>query len=85
MSVDLATLMKDEAGQSISLIAGSGGLSHEATWICHAETGESAEQLKGGELAVVTGMGLPEDGDGKALLDHIIELRKCGACGGFVP
>ena len=81
MSVDLATLMKEEAGQSISLIAGSGGLSHEATWICHAGTGESAEQLKGGELAVVTGMGLPEDGDGKALLDHIIELRKCGACG----
>ena len=31
MSVDLATLMKEEAGQRISVIAGSGGLSHEAT------------------------------------------------------
>ncbi len=61
------------------VIAGEAGLDRPVRWVHSAEVPDIAALLRGGELVLTTGIGLPADDAG--LRTFIAELADVGACG----
>ena len=61
------------------VVAGDAGLDRRVRWVHIAEVPDIAELLRGGELVLSTGIGLPADDEG--LRRFVTELAGVGACG----
>jgi purine catabolism regulator len=61
------------------VVAGATGLDKRVRWVHIAEVPDIADLLRGGELVLSTGIGLPADDDG--LRRFVTELARVGACG----
>lgn len=61
------------------VVAGAAGLDRPVRWVHSAEVPDIAHLLRGGELVLSTGIGLPADDDG--LRRFVSDLAEVGACG----
>jgi purine catabolism regulator len=61
------------------VVAGSGALDRPVRWVHITEVPDIAHLLRGGELVLSTGIGLPADDDG--LRRFVSDLAEVGACG----
>ncbi|GAA1787880.1 PucR family transcriptional regulator [Planosporangium flavigriseum] len=61
------------------VVAGEAGLDRTVRWVHSAEVPDIAHLLRGGELVLSTGIGLPADDDG--LRRFVSDLAEVGACG----
>jgi purine catabolism regulator len=61
------------------VVAGEGGLDQAVRWVHSSEVPDIATLLRGGELVLTTGIGLPADEAG--LRRYITDLAEVGACG----
>jgi purine catabolism regulator len=61
------------------VVAGSAGLDRPVRWVHSAEVPDIAHLLRGGELVLSTGIGLPADDEG--LRRFVGDLAEVGACG----
>jgi purine catabolism regulator len=61
------------------IVAGEGGLDQSVRWVHSSEVPDIATLLRGGELVLTTGIGLPPDDAG--LRRYIADLAEVGACG----
>jgi PucR family transcriptional regulator, purine catabolism regulatory protein len=64
------------------VVAGADGLDRAVRWVHSAEVPDIATLLRGGELVLTTGIGLPEDND--AVRAFVATLAEVGAAGLFV-
>lgn len=74
MAIELKRLIEKVKHKDITLVAGKGGESNIVSWVHMVETIEAADFLVGGEIAVLTGIGLTKEADltelAKRLYDH---------------
>jgi purine catabolism regulator len=61
------------------VVAGAAGLDRPVRWVHSAEVPDIAHLLRGGELVLTTGIGLPADDEG--LRRFVRDLAEVGACG----
>lgn len=61
MSVELGKLIAGYPGEELTLVAGRQGMKRLVSWVQICETPDSADFLSGGEVIVVTGIGLRAD------------------------
>jgi purine catabolism regulator len=61
------------------VVAGGAGLDRTVRWVHSAEVPDIAHLLRGGELVLSTGIGLPPDDEG--LRRFVSDLAEVGACG----
>jgi purine catabolism regulator len=64
------------------VVAGSAGLGNRVRWVHVAEVADIAHLLRGGELVLTTGIGLPDDPTG--LTRYVDELAETGVAGVIV-
>jgi PucR family transcriptional regulator, purine catabolism regulatory protein len=62
-----------------TVVAGSAGLRNRVRWVHSADIADIAHLLRGGELVLTTGVGLPDDPD--ALTRYVDELAEVGVAG----
>ncbi|MEV0697177.1 PucR family transcriptional regulator ligand-binding domain-containing protein [Saccharopolyspora sp. NPDC050389] len=71
-------------GLDLRLLAGSGGLHREVRWAHVIELTDPVPWLRGGELVLTVGLGLPEDPEGQRA--YVRRLADAGCAGlGFPP
>jgi len=78
MSIPLERLIKKASMPDLKLAAGSGGLQNDVTWVHIAETPEAAQFLEGGEITLVTGVGISESKPVRALVETIAARNASG-------
>ncbi|OUP07457.1 hypothetical protein B5F33_08920 [Collinsella sp. An2] len=76
VSVRFGDLYEKLRSEQIGLVAGAGGLDRPVSWIHMVESAEIATFLEGGEVAIITGVGLA---DPSGLLDLVQLVDRYGA------
>ena len=79
--MELNRLIKKISHLDITLVAGKKGLSTPVKWIHFVEAPESCSFLDGGEIVIITGIGLNEN---TTISDLIISVIKANAAGAIV-
>ncbi|MCR5667170.1 MAG: PucR family transcriptional regulator ligand-binding domain-containing protein [Eubacterium sp.] len=82
MALELDRLMKKIQHMDITLRAGEKGLNHLVSWVHMIETLEASTFLEGGEISIITGLGVCDDEN--QLLALITEIHKHDAAGVIV-
>lgn len=78
MALQLNRLIEKAEHMDISLAAGKGGLDNLVSWVHMIETVEAASFLEGGEIAILTGLGVSEENNLLNLIASIYEQKAAG-------
>lgn len=78
MALELQRLVEKVAHMDIHLLAGEGGIHNLVTWVHMVETAEASDFLDGGEVAILTGLGLNGPDDLIDLVNFMYEKKIAG-------
>lgn len=78
MAIELNRLVQKVEHKDISLVAGKEGISNRVNWVHMVESIEATEFLVGGEVVIVTGIGLRGEEGLTELVNQLYEKRIAG-------
>lgn len=78
MALELHRLLEKVNHMDITLIGGNGGIHNLVSWVHMIETTEAASFLEGGEIAVITGLGVNSEENLLDLLNQIHTKKASG-------
>lgn len=78
MAIELNRLVEKVEHKDISLVAGRNGISNRVSWVHMVESIEATKFLVGGEVVIVTGIGLRGDNELSELVKQLYEKNVAG-------
>lgn len=78
MAIELKRLIQQVSRMDIRLLAGENGIHNQVTWVHMVESREVTEFLDGGEITIITGVGIGSPDEFLSLIQHIYSKHAAG-------